>query len=124
MLFITEQCSDVMSPESNLPIESNTNPSTITNVIEDDNTPWSSNPEDEGVPTITITVSDDDAPVEEVSLIDAENVQFVSVRVISKDGSEVNYVLHNLKLTYYKLKYYKCLCMFLTIIHVFIFRKL
>ncbi len=78
-----------MSPESNLPIESNTNPSTITNVIEDDNTPWLSNPEEEVVPTITITVSDDDAPIEEVSLIEADNVESVTITVVTKDGTEV-----------------------------------
>ena len=78
-----------MSPESNLPIEANTNPNTVSNIVADDTTPWTSNPEDEVVPTITVTVSNEDAVVEDVSLIRAENVASVDVTVVKDNGSKV-----------------------------------
>ena len=77
-----------MEPETGYPIDTSSNPDDKPGLSNPNVDPWTPDDDDEE-PTVTITVDDEDAYIESVTITGTENVASVTVTIVDEDGEEV-----------------------------------
>lgn len=88
MLFLLANCAEDMKPETGYPIETSSNPDDKPGLSNPEREPWSPSTNDQ-LPTVTITVDDEDTYIDSIKLTDTDNVQSVTITVEDEDGNEV-----------------------------------
>ena len=83
---------DAMSPDSKNKVVASSNYGTVHYLKNADYPRWRSNPEEDGdeKPTVTVTVSDEDAFIEEIFVNWTKNVDYITIYVVDASGNEVS----------------------------------
>ena len=71
-------------------MNSSSNIDDVEKLFEDDDDKWTSAEEDSN-PTVTVTVSDEDSFIKDITVEDSSNVVAVEVTVYDENGEEVRY---------------------------------
>ena len=81
-----------MLPEYNNPVETSSNNENADDLRSEETPRWESNPEEDNNenPTITVTVSEEDSFISEVTLDRTQNIDSITVTVVDEEGNEVS----------------------------------
>ena len=82
---------DAMAPDSRNPVTASSYYGTV-NYLKDIHSPrWESNPQEDGDenPTVTVSVSEENAYIREIFVNNTQNTDFVTVYIVDKSGKEV-----------------------------------
>ena len=91
VLCLSAPCtkSNVMTAESNFPLEASSNQEKADGLKDPTKQAWTSSPSDPN-PTITATVAESDSLVTDINLPDTTNVEEVTTTVLRQDGTVVS----------------------------------
>jgi hypothetical protein len=80
-----------MAPDSDNPVRASSNSGRVTYLRDETLPNWVSKPEEDDFenPTVTVTTSEEDAFIREISIDGKGNIDYVNVVVVDSNGDEV-----------------------------------
>lgn len=81
-----------MAPEQNNPVVASSNNDNVDDLRSEESPRWESNPEEDNFDdvTVTVTVSDEDSFVNEVSVDRTQNIDNITVTLVDSEGNVVS----------------------------------
>lgn len=92
-ILVLAPCTNAMSPDIDNAVVTSSNNDDVDNLRSKDSPRWESNPQEDGFnnPTITVTVSEEDSFISDVTLERTQNIESIAVTVFNSDGIEVRF---------------------------------